>query len=349
VDAVNSYYEGGVLQRPERIEIAKKKPLIRIVTNAKCLGGAERSVIEIAKLFTDNKWRVEISTPGPMCEEFRQAMPAGTIVSNHVTRECDIFLLYASDMVFNFNQAQFEVFKKIKAARKVMALTYKIGKAGQVDWTKGWDKYLFLSSDLRDGFLKKVSNAETEVLAPAVDIEPFLRIQPNYNQSLRIVRHSSQGDKKFPADIIDICRKSPAHFFFMPAASWMTIERNISIFPYQSDMEKVTEFLSKGNLFWYLLPEGYTDQGPRVIVEAMAAGLPVIAENKDGAKDRVTTETGWLIDSHEKVIDLLHSIDFSQLRKKGKAARRRAENMFVANKWYELISGGINYGDVNTK
>jgi ADP-heptose:LPS heptosyltransferase/glycosyltransferase involved in cell wall biosynthesis len=349
VYAVNSYYEGGVLQRPERIEIAKKKPLIRIITNAKCLGGAERSVIEITKLFADNKWRVEISTAGTMCEEFRQAMPAGTIVSNHVTRECDIFLLYASDMVFNFNQPQFAVFTNIKARRKVMALTYKIGKAGQVDWTKGWDKYLFLSSDLRDGFLKKVSNAETEVLAPAVDIEPFLRIQPDYNQSLRIVRHSSQGDKKFPADIIDICRKSPAHFFFMPAASWMGIERNISISPYQSNIEKVAEFLSKGNLFWYLLPEGYTDQGPRVIVEAMAAGLPVIAENKDGAKDRVTTETGWLIDSHEEVIDLLHSIDYETLKRKGKAAKERAENMFVANKWYELISGGINYGDVNTK
>ncbi|UCE36668.1 MAG: glycosyltransferase, partial [Thermoplasmata archaeon] len=144
---------------------------------------------------------------------------------------------------------------------------------------------------------------------------------------------------KFPPDIVDICKKSPAHFFFMPGPSWMKIDRNISISPYQCKTEKVAEFLGKGNCFWYLLPAGYTDQGPRVIVEAMAAGLPVIAENRDGAKDRVTTETGWLIDKHDEIVDLLHSIEFEDLRQKGIAARRRAIENFKPGLWYEKITG----------
>lgn len=347
IDAVNSYYEGGVLYRTERVEIAKKKPLIRIVTNAKYLGGAERSVLEVAKQFIDKQWRVEITAPVPQSSEFKKAIPEGVLLTNHVSRECDILLLYASDMVFNYDQQQFNVFNKIKAGRKVMALTYKIGKTGQVPWTKGWDKYLFLSTTLRDSFLDKLPDADTDVLAPAVNIEPFLKVKPNYSTPLRIVRHSSQGDVKYPTAIIDICKQSPAHFFFMPGASWMHIERNISILPYQPEVKNVTDFLSKGNCFWYLLPEGYTDQGPRVIVEAMAAGLAIIAENRDGAKDRVTTETGWLIDKHEEVIDLLHSINFEMLKRKGIAAKERARNKFIANGWYKLIAGDINYGDIN--
>lgn len=348
---LESYYEGGVLEWPKAEVRAKRKPILRIVANTKCLGGAERSVIEIAGMFIERGWQVELATSGPVAGEIRDAMHEQVIVTNHLSRPCDVLLLYASDMVFGFDEDRFAIFERIPAKRKVMALTYKIGKAGDVPWTKGWDRYLFLSSTLEKQFQLKTQDSKlnTAVLAPAVDLDPFLAIEQNSKSdqaTIRIMRHSSQGDVKFPAGLPDImakCRPSlsdggGAMFYFMPGPSWLRTEVNVVSCPYQPQPEGVANFLSKGDCYWYLLPEGYTDQGPRVIVEAMAAGLPVIAERRDGAADRVTKDTGWLIDSHSEAIELINSLTPEILAKKGRAARERAKNKFIKERWYEQIT-----------
>jgi len=337
--AVESYYAGGVLEKPAAAVRAMQKPILRIVSNTKCLGGAERSVIEIARMFIEKGWCVELAAEGSIAPDIQAALPPQVTVNNHLTRDCDVLLFYASDMVFGFDHDRFGVFNRLKAKRKVMALTYKIGKAGDVAWTRGWDKYLFLSTSLREGFLKKCPGADTAVLAPPVDLDPFLAVQPKYDGQLRIVRHSSQGDKKFPADLPEIMSQCRAWFGFMPGPSWLEQEINVTGYPYQNDPRGVSAFLSKGNCYWYLLPDGYTDQGPRVIVEAMAAGLPVICENRDGPADRVTTETGWKIDSHAEAIELINSLTPEALAKKGRAARERAKSEFVADRWFEEITG----------
>lgn len=337
--AIESYYKGGVLKKSVNT-IARRRPVIRIITNAKCLGGAERSVIEIASQFIQRNWRVELSPSTFVCSDFKEAMPDGAVISNHVSRNCDVLLFYASDMVWNFEKPEFDVFKRLNAARKVMAVTYKLGKTGQAEWTKGWDRYLFLSSDLQARFKQRCPEADTAVLAPAVNIEPFLKVEPDYNGPLKLIRHSSQGDSKYIPDILVRFENVPVKFLFMPGPSWLKqIPGKIEGVPHSNDIRKVAEFLGQGNCFWYLLPAGYTDQGPRVIVEAMAAGLPVIAENRDGAKDRVTTDSGWLINSHDELDDLLRSLDSEQLRQKGRAARARALKEFDSELWYEKITG----------
>jgi glycosyltransferase involved in cell wall biosynthesis len=348
-DAVENYYAGGVLEKPPAAVKAKRKPILRIAANIKFLGGAERSVIEIAKMFIANGWCVELSPANKnTAPDIQAALPAEVTLTGHITRPCDVFLLYASDMVFNFHHERFEVFNRIDAKRKVMALTYKIGKAGSVPWTIGWDRYLFLSTALENGFLEKIDKAnnkssyyapETKVLAPPVELEPFLKVQPDYAGDLRIVRHSSQGDKKFPECLPDIMSQCKAKFSFMPGPSRLEQQINVTKFPYQNDPGSVAAFLSKGNVFWYLLPEGYTDQGPRVIVEAMAAGLPVICEDRDGPADRVTTETGWKIDSHAEAVELINSLTPEILAEKGAAARKRAQCEFEKEKWFEAIKG----------
>jgi len=341
INAVRSYYRGGSIVLGQDVAAeAKLRPLLRIVAKGSVLGGAERSWCEIARMFIEKSWRVEVCPPEPLSRLVEAALPEGAVITNHLSRPCDVLLLYASDMVFGFNEPQFDVFNRLEAGRKVMALTYKIGKTGEVPWTKGWDKYLFLSTSLRDGFLKKNTeyrSQNTEVLSPAVNIEPFLKVEPNYNTDVRIVRHSSQGDKKFPADLQEIMDKCRASFWYMPGPSWLQNKPNVTRCPYNVSVEGIVNFLSGGNCFWYLLPDGYTDQGPRVIVEAMAAGLPVIAENRDGAKDRVTPETGWLIDSHEEAIEIINTLTPEVLEEKGRAARQRAKDEFVNEKWFEAI------------
>jgi ADP-heptose:LPS heptosyltransferase len=349
VAAVESYYAGGALEAAPGRAPARRRPVLRIVANIKFLGGAERSVVEIAKMFVRNNWRVELSPAGDRSPDVLAALPPAVAVCNHVSRPCDVLLMYASDMVYNFDAGRFDVFHSVNAGRKVMALTYKVGKAGEAPWSRGWDKYLFLSSALRDGFLAKTGYGVgvTRVLAPPVDMDPFLAIQrpsPAANNQLpiHIVRHSSQGDKKFPADLPQIMAQCPVRFGFMPGPSWLQLERNVTKYPYSGDTADVAAFLAGGDCFWYLLPDGYTDQGPRVIVEAMAAGLPVIAEKRDGPADRVTTETGWLIDSRDQAVEIINSLTPEILAEKGLAARERAKTEFAKEKWFDAILEGAD-------
>lgn len=336
-NAAESYYRGEALKRDLDKPIPKRKKIFRVVSNARMVGGAERSAIEIIKMAQLRDYRVELAPrKGVVCPDFRKRIK-DVYITDRVSDPCDVLLFYSSDMVFDFHKNEFSVFEKLEAKRKVMALTYKIGKAGETEWTKGWDEYLFLCSDLEKKFLNKYKEANTKVLAPPVNFEDLLKTEPNYQGKPKILRHSSQGDSKFSKDINELIKGSEAYFSFMPAPSFL--EKSTKTITYGYNEMSIKAFLQKGNCFWYLLPEKYTDQGPRVIVEAMASGLPVIAENRDGAKDRVTTETGWLINNHREAVEIINSLTPEVLEKKGKAARERAKTEFRKERWIEEILG----------
>jgi glycosyltransferase involved in cell wall biosynthesis len=247
--------------------------------------------------------------------------------------------------VYGFNEEKYNIFKNIQANKKIMILNYKLGKVAEIDWSKDWDQYIFLSSTMQKEFTAKLPTAKTAVLSPPVDLEPFLNINlGSLNKTLHLVRHSSQGDKKYPKElnsmIARIRENDPkCKFSFMPAPSFLDttipgVNRlGINEVP-------VPEFLKRGTLFWYPLPDGYTDQGPRVIVEAMAVGLPIIADNRDGAKDRVTKDTGWLCDTHDQYIEVLKSANGRDLSRKGEAAKEYARKEFDPEKWVGVILGG---------
>ena len=128
-------------------------------------------------------------------------------------------------------------------------------------------------------------------------------------------------------------------FYYMPAYSKMFDHQNI--FKFKVNQIPVPNFLSQGNCFWYSLPEGYEDQGPRVILEAAACGLSIIADNHSGPKDRVISEIGWLCDNQSDYLDVISDInkDLTILEKKGKSARIYAKENFVGEKWCDFIIG----------
>jgi len=253
-----------------------------------------------------------------------------------------VLLWYASDQVYDAHLPEFEPLQRAAGAakRKVMALTYKLGKVPDLAWCRDWDQYLFLSTAMADGLVTRAACpvSRTTVLAPPVDIAPFLAVRPDYSGGVRVVRHSSQGDNKWPPLTGPLVESCPdARFDFMPAPSWLPDLRNLTRRSHGS--MPVPDFLAGGNVFLYLLPEGYTDQGPRVVVEAMAAGLPVVCERRDGCSDRVTDETGWFVASHEQAAALINALTPELLVTKGLAARERARVEFDPWRWFAEISG----------
>jgi len=185
-------------------------------------------------------------------------------------------------------------------------------------------------------------DAKIVTLPPCTDLTTFLDVVVNYDMPLRLVRHSSQGDTKFAKETVDEinailnCRPD-VEIHMMPGPSFVPpTDRFIK---YHRNVPPVSEFLSLGNCFYYSLPKGYQDMGPRVILEAMASGMPVIADAWGGAVDRVTPETGWLCESKEQFVEIIKGLDSETLKRKGEAAREQAKKEFVADRWIKEILG----------
>lgn len=351
-------FDGPIKEARKTYLYTKKEPVggkgkkIKIVSTARGWGGCARSVTTIMKMLLKDGHDVEFIP-------FRNKVASREFIDilkndlknvkvsetyDSIREACDVLMVYADDFVWEFTTPEMEkVFSNIQAKRKVMVVNYRRGGVGEIPWTRGWDKYLFLNGNQQKDLLRVHPGVLTDVLSPCTDLSAFFEIQPNYELPVRIVRHNSQGDTKFPKnDEISkaLSSRGDLEIHMMPGPSF------VDPFPprfvkYPKNQPPIPTFLGLGNLFWYSLPEGYIDAGPRVIIEAMAAGLPVIADNWGGAPDRVTRETGWICNSKEEMIEVIKNVTAEELKKKGEAARRRAIEVFQAERWVKELTGEL--------
>lgn len=321
---------------------------MKMITTCRGYGGSERSSIEIMKEFQRQGYFVElVPIKGIICDEYMKNIPQDVYIHKSITaimNYSDIAIYYTSDTVFTLDNEYYDILTKISADRKVMILNYQLGWAGRELFSLGWDKYIFLNSTKQTEFLQRYPTANTVVLAPPTDLTKLFDVKIDYNFPLRLIRHSSQGDAKHPVytndfitDLRTTNENANIEFYFMPARS--NIVDAHFIYKFKQNQLSITEFLSKGNCFFYHLPPGYQDQGPRVIIEAMSAGLPVIADNRYGAKDRVNNDTGWLCNTVDDYFDVINEIVNNPeiLQIKGTNARKFAKENFVIQKWYNEI------------
>ena len=332
--------------------------LLRLLFNGRGEGGAENSTNWIMTKFIEKGWNVEYVHPS--------ASPSGTfrrfghpeVVTigdlEALRRPCDVLLLYVNDWVWEINKEPVVMALESSAAkRKVMVVNYRLGEIGKIPWTQKFDEYIFLNSSLEDSFISAYMKSKsfnelysfhTKVLPPPTDLTEFFETKVDYSGSMKIVRHSSQGDSKYSKDFNEkveaiLNKFSDAIIQLMPAPTFLDVKKfGNRVISHKRNDPSVKEFLAMGNLFWYDLPIGYEDQGPKVVMESQASGLPVIANNHSGPKSRVVERTGFLYDNFEESLELFEKLNNPEVREKiGRAAREHAKKEYDPNRWIDEI------------
>jgi ADP-heptose:LPS heptosyltransferase len=108
----------------------------------------------------------------------------------------------------------------------------------------------------------------------------------------------------------------------------------------------VEEFLSRGHIYFYRTSNHWRDNYPRVVAEALAAGLPVITEPRDGTKDRVIHgDTGFYACHYNEIECHFEALERKEnLRQAmGRAAKEWARANLDPKRWVQVLEE-IFYG-----
>ena len=342
-----------------KLEVKESK-LLKMFFQGRGEGGAEKSTTWIANRFIEMGWRVQyISNNEHPSGTFRKEGSDKVNFTNdldEISKPCDLLVLYTNDYIWEFGkELVVNKFSNLQALRKVMCINFRLGKIGSLKWTQDWDQYLFLNSSLEQSFISTYMKSKgesfyalkTKSMPPPTDLTEYFMKSPDYGGKLRLIRHSSQGDTKYPKnfnDMLDnIIEEIPnIEIHLMPAPSFLDYPRfQGKVIPHRKNDPPIPEYLSTfGNVFWYKLPDGYEDQGPKVIMESMAVGIPVIADNHSGAKDRVVKETGILCNNFQEHIQAMKYFVSEHAREMfGKAAKEHAKKEFIPERWITEILG----------
>ena len=321
---------------------------IRVVTNCHKpapIGGGDMSTSYIVSMLLDAGHEVILHPT----DQIGGAYPVdarcqvGQRFPQTIKTDCDVLFYYANNFCLQTERhaGRWEKFFA-GARRRVMCLNWGIGDSTGNWFMRAWDEVIFLSTALA----KQCSPRSISIHAPAVPLRPFQFIDHDYSAPV-FVRHGKGN--KWSNDTPKICdvilRELPdARFVFMGCpirliAECTSLGFGGSIEAWAEYSESPAALLAAGSCFIHPLPVDFTDQGPRVIVEAMASGLAVIADNRDGAMDRVTPATGWLCNgpAHWRAAAREIAQNPLILMEKGDAASERAHTEFDPQWWVDHI------------
>jgi glycosyltransferase involved in cell wall biosynthesis len=194
---------------------------------------------------------------------------------------------------------------------------------------------------VRDSALSRI---RTLVLPSPVDAGPFLSIERGPHKGVVVGR--MVGDAPLPPAAVEfylaLSRRLPAAcFWFMPAPTEI-VEAFTGHPRFRTLAENeipVREFLAGTDIFCLTLKPGFPMNGPRSLVEAMAAGCAPVVPNRQGPKDRVVHGvSGYATNDLAEMADYVAALaeDASLRERVGAAARERALSWKVSD-WTDAI------------
>lgn len=325
-----------------------------MICNTCAYGGGERTALAIMNAMHDQGYKIElVDVTGGMNKEFKDHSPQKTIIYDridyNIIHDTDISFFHVNDSLWRLKMSKIDdtIYDWwVKANRKIISVNYSV--FGLYKYQNA-DVFICQSELLKQSLVAELSLKPEDsnlitVLKPPSDISSLLKIDFRNFNNFRFIRHSSQGDTKYVNNIneqidriMSICKN--ANFYFMPAPSFLQ-PRITGVYDFEFNDIDIDKFLSIGNIFWYIVPKNkFIESGCNAVIEAMAAGLPVLCNNNGGLIDIVTNDIGWICHNDNEMYDIISKLTIDEVNKKGIAAREKAKQIANIKQWIKIIKG----------
>jgi len=296
---------------------------INVLASLQSKGGGEQSACQIVTLLRKSGMKVNFHPWDKVHEDHRDKFVSPHSFKNGMEKSMVRgvpLLFYANDQIGDFvDNAESIVNLSSGVAIGINYVNSKLPKATWLSKSGKLKAVIFQNTEKRDEFERdRIGFEDTEqiVMFGAIDLDKYLEVCPlqREDEPFVILKHctadwrkyvteeSSRAGEKIHLWQKNIYKEPDVKFYtrllkdtkntrfeFMVAheelVKFFTGEPRM-VFHGWNTMG-VGEFLSRGHMYLYRTSNAWRDQYPRVVAEALAAGLPVLSEPRDGTKDRM--------------------------------------------------------------
>jgi len=350
---------------------------INIVGNLNSKGGGEQSLAMISTLLRKSGWKVNLYPWSTAHENYKDIETEPHSYKEGMLenmKEGLPLLFYANDCVWDFAKTAEPIVNKSSSV--IIGINFANGSLTKCNWlakSKKLRAVIFQNTEKRDEWIRDAigfDDTQLVVMFGAINLEKFLDVAPQKkekDQDLMIIKTclpdyrkyvttetESGGDKqhlwqhniikendvKFYSRLLKDTKKTKFAFMVAHKELVKAFEKEPRMIFYKWNEMDVGDFLKQGHIFLYRTSNHWRDQYPRVMAEALAAGIPCLGEPRDGTKDRIVHG-----DSGFHCIDydgFLYAIKLLQRKedyrhKMGMYAKEWAKKNLDPKKWIEVI------------
>lgn len=260
-----------------------------------------------------------------------------------------VFYMHDYALVFaNFAEQWRERLSRVASLQII--INVNLGALFKFDWLAEHATCVYFeSSDYELAWRKwthsnRFAGVPTVVLPPPVDLRSFQALTKVPTGSVVVGRLS--GHAPLPPDFAtfytELAEQLPtAEFWFMPAGP--ELREALADHPrfrlFAEDQVTPQWFLSRVDIFCFPLKDCWPANGPRSLVEAMAAGCPIVAIDREGPKDRVAHRvSGFLSNDRHQMQDYVRTLaEDPALRARMGSHARQAAREWDPVVWAEAI------------
>lgn len=343
-------------------------------------GGGEQSARKMIEVFRSAGWQIYPYAWEHIHASFKNINLIGDRNVGAIGMPENIpLILIGNDQVYEMPHDI--AFRKMveKASMVILVINWAIGELGKCEWLcKKLKAVIFHNSEKIAEWRKKATQDDIPLIPfiGAIDIEKFTR-NPirwrNSDEKLIIVKHGVADVRKYvtsesigKGDRIHLWQRyfekeldiqfyqflteglsdHGVEFWFMQAPreleQFFKGRPNFRFFRWNE--LPVERFLESGHIYVDRCSDEWRHSYPRTCAEAMAAGLPVIAEDRDGWADRIDNgDTGFLcVHSQEYLLKIKLLAENEPYRyAMATAAREYAQKNLDPRRWVDLLRGII--------
>lgn len=293
--------------------------------NLNSKGGGEQSLCKIAEVLQDAGWKVHLHPWSTVHEKYSGN---GLPIEEGPPKSGIPLLYYANDTTREFTEKAEKIVEQ--SAGLIIGINYINSPLTKCNWLGKTDKLkaiVFQNQEKKKEFDRDAigfEDVERHTLFGAIDLERFLEVCPperKKEERLVVLKHCVPDYRKYvteeskgKGEKIHVWQKGldkekdikfykrllkdvgNIQFEFMEAHE--ELRKNFKgeermVF-HEFDSISVEEFLGRGHIYLYRTSNMWRDNYPRVVAEALAAGLPVLSEPRDGTADRIVHgDTGF--------------------------------------------------------